>query len=76
MLADINHDGFLNPIDIVYYGMKTRPGVRLLGDNRTGRGSGDDETILVDLYSVDSKVEVLAFTVSIYRCAHPPLATF
>ncbi|MBJ7469921.1 MAG: TerD family protein [Solirubrobacteraceae bacterium] len=34
------------------------------GDNLTGAGDGDDESILVDLSAVPSNVEVLAFTVN------------
>lgn len=37
-----------------------------LGDNLTGGGGGDDEQILVDLASVPSSVEKIAFTVTIY----------
>lgn len=40
--------------------------VKHLGDNLTGGGGGDDEQILVDLASVPSSVEKIAFTVTIY----------
>ncbi|CAM9468081.1 unnamed protein product, partial [Heterosigma akashiwo] len=36
------------------------------GDNLTGEGSGDDETVLVDLDQVPPHVHHLAFTVNIY----------
>ena len=37
------------------------------GDNRTGEGDGDDETISVDLSRVPSAVKSLIFTVSSFR---------
>lgn len=36
------------------------------GDNLTGEGDGDDETILVDLTSVNSKVAHIVFVISSY----------
>lgn len=36
------------------------------GDNRTGQGDGDDETISVDLSNVPADVDRVVFTVSIY----------
>ncbi len=37
-----------------------------LGDNRTGAGDGDDESIVVDLQAVDPKVASLVFVVNSY----------
>ncbi|KZE72259.1 chemical-damaging agent resistance protein C [Paenibacillus jamilae] len=37
------------------------------GDNRTGEGDGDDEQIKVDLSSVPTNVEKIAFTITIYE---------
>lgn len=37
------------------------------GDNRTGEGDGDDETISVDLSRVPANVKSLVFTVSSFR---------
>ncbi|MBR0225710.1 MAG: TerD family protein [Thermoguttaceae bacterium] len=37
------------------------------GDNRTGEGDGDDETILVDLSRVPADVERIVFTATIYE---------
>jgi tellurium resistance protein TerZ len=37
-----------------------------LGDNRTGAGDGDDESIVVDLGAVDPKVTSLVFVVNSY----------
>ncbi len=41
--------------------------VRHSGDNLTGEGEGDDETIEVDLGAVPKNVEWLIFTVNSYR---------
>lgn len=38
------------------------------GDNRTGEGEGDDETINVDLSKVPENVQKIDFTVTIYEC--------
>lgn len=37
------------------------------GDNRTGEGDGDDETIIVELDRVPSNIERIVFTVTIYK---------
>lgn len=39
------------------------------GDNRTGAGEGDDETISIDLNAVPYEVQKIMFTLSIYRGA-------
>jgi tellurium resistance protein TerD len=41
--------------------------VKSAGDNRTGDGEGDDETITVALDLVDSRVNEILFTVTIYE---------
>lgn len=40
--------------------------VKLLGDNRTGEGEGDDEGLIVDLRKVPSDVAKIVITVTIY----------
>lgn len=37
------------------------------GDNRTGDGEGDDETLLVDLAKVPEDIQKIVFTVTIYE---------
>ncbi len=37
------------------------------GDNRTGEGEGDDETIMVDLETVPAEIQKIIFTVTIYE---------
>lgn len=53
--------------ETVYYGKKNYWGVSLDGDNRTGEGEGDDETITVDLEHIDPYIEKIVFAVVIYK---------
>ena len=53
--------------NFVFYGNKQAPGVEHMGDNLTGEGDGDDEVINIDLSGVDSDVEHIYFTVTIYE---------
>jgi tellurium resistance protein TerD len=41
--------------------------VKHLGDSRTGEGSGDDETIQIDLNKVESAVQEIVFVVTIHE---------
>jgi len=41
--------------------------VKLMGDNRTGDGTGDDEVIIVDLRKVPPDVQKIVITVTIYE---------
>ncbi|MDT9593933.1 TerD family protein [Nocardioides zeae] len=56
-------------VDLAFYNnLTTRDGsVRHLGDNRTGDGDGDDETIVVDLTRVPVHVDNLVFIVTSYQ---------
>ena len=51
--------------NFVFYNNKVAPGVEHAGDNRTGTGDGDDETIKIDLNSIEPDVEKIAVTVTI-----------
>lgn len=55
---------------LIYYGHKTSKcgSVHHTGDNLTGQGDGDDETIIVDLKKVPNDVKKLVFVVNIYDC--------
>ncbi len=55
--------------DLAFYNnLITRDGsVVHLGDNKTGSGAGDDETIAVDLAKVYGKVDTVVFLVSSYQ---------
>lgn len=57
------------PVDIAFYNhLQTGDGsVQHQGDNRTGAGDGDDETILVDLTRVPAHVTTIFFIVTSYE---------
>ncbi|MBK3467125.1 TerD family protein [Pseudomonas sp. MF6776] len=59
-------DGSLQPVDLVWFRqLKSQDGsIQHSGDNRTGEGSGDDETIHVDLQRLPAVVQHLVFTVN------------
>lgn len=52
--------------DVVFFNNKVAQGVQLNGDNRTGAGDGDDEIISVDLTKVDSGVQKILLSVTIF----------
>ncbi|MDB9496483.1 TerD family protein [Spirulina major CS-329] len=53
---------------IFYNNLKSPDGaVEHYGDNRTGQGSGDDETIEVNLARVDAAIEEMIFVVTIHE---------
>ncbi|CAA0210506.1 MULTISPECIES: TerD family protein [Gammaproteobacteria] len=54
--------------DFIFYNqLKSQDGsVEHTGDNRSGQGDGDDETILVNLSKVAPEVEKIAITVTIH----------
>jgi tellurium resistance protein TerZ len=56
-------------IDMVYFGQLTsRDGsVRHSGDNLTGEGDGDDESILINLPNLSAEVQSIVVTVNSYR---------
>ncbi|GAA0315531.1 TerD family protein [Kineococcus aurantiacus] len=58
----------LSDAHFVFYNQLASPegSVRHTGDNRTGEGEGDDESIEVDLLSVPAQVEKIVFAVSIH----------
>ena len=59
-------DENLKPVDLVWFRQLTsRDGsIQHSGDNRTGEGDGDDETIRVDLQRLPAVVKYLVFTVN------------
>ena len=62
------HVVFYNSIKKTSSGKPTDPNESVIhsGDNRTGEGEGDDETIEVDLSKVDPRVQAILFVVNIY----------
>lgn len=59
-------DSQLKPIDLVWFRqLQSRDGsIKHSGDNRTGDGDGDDESIRVDLQRLPASVQHLVFTVN------------
>lgn len=53
--------------DITFFGNLTGRGVKHSGDNLTGVGDGDDETIIVDLANVPADVDQILMAVNIYQ---------
>ena len=51
--------------NVIFFNNKTAQGVQLMGDNRTGFGEGDDETIQIDLMQVNPSVQKIVFVVTI-----------
>lgn len=52
-------------LGICFYNNKVVAGIEHKGDNLTGEGDGDDETIMVDLTNLPAGAVKLAFTVTI-----------
>ncbi len=54
--------------DFVFYNQLVSPcgGVRHTGDNRTGEGEGDDESVEIDLDRLAPRVEKIAICVTIH----------
>lgn len=52
---------------ICYFNNLKLPGVTHSGDNRTGVGDGDDETITVDVAALPATCEAVLFGVNIYN---------
>ncbi len=61
----------LSDAHFVFFNNKISPdgSVEHTGDNLTGDGDGDDETIKVDLAAVPAEVEKIVFPVSVYEGA-------
>ena len=52
--------------DFVFYGQPQHPSGALIysGDNRTGEGDGDDETMIVDLNKIPSNIIKISFIIN------------
>lgn len=59
----------LSDAHFVFYNQLTSPegSVRHTGDNRTGEGDGDDESVEVDLLGVPAECDRIVFAVSIHE---------
>ncbi len=62
-------DAARNPLDLVWFRqLKSKCGNILhTGDNRTGHGDGDDESIIVNLAGLSPDVNALVFTVNSFN---------
>lgn len=58
-----------NVVDVVWFRQLTSKdgSIRHSGDNLTGEGDGDDETIAIDLTKLPTNVETLVLTVTSFR---------
>lgn len=63
----IDAQGKSSKEQFVFYNNLTAPGIQHTGDNLTGGGEGDDETIIVTLDEVAASVERIVATVTIYQ---------
>ena len=52
--------------DFIFYNNLSSGGVTHSGDNRTGEGEGDDESVTITLSKVPSSVQKISFTVTIH----------
>lgn len=52
--------------DVIFYNHMECPGVKLLGDNRTGAGEGDDEIISLDLSKISPNITKIVFAITIF----------
>lgn len=57
--------------DLIFYNQPKHPsgGIIHTGDNRTGDGQGDDESVLVELQKLPEAIRSIAFTVTIHEAA-------
>ncbi|WP_290061929.1 TerD family protein [Paraclostridium bifermentans] len=65
-LLDANNK-FNTVSNVIFFNNKQGQGIALSGDNRTGAGEGDDETISIDLDSIDPSIQKIAFVVTIHE---------
>ena len=64
--------------DFVFYGQPQHPSGALIysGDNRTGEGDGDDETMIVDLNKIPSNITKISFLLQQYMMQMKRLQNF
>lgn len=65
-LLDANNK-FNTVSNVIFFNNKVGQGVTLGGDNRTGAGAGDDETINIELDKIDSNIAKIVFVVTIHE---------
>ncbi|MGL6174562.1 MAG: TerD family protein [Cellulosilyticaceae bacterium] len=52
--------------NVIFFNNKQGQGITLGGDNRTGKGEGDDERIHIDLTSINPSIMKIVFVVTIH----------
>lgn len=69
LLLDANDQPVGGTSSLVFYGQQSSPcgGVVSSGDNRTGDGDGDDETVTVDLSKINSEIAKIVLVVTIHE---------
>jgi tellurium resistance protein TerD len=62
-------DKVVSDSHFIFYNQDSSPegSVKYMGDNRTGDGDGDDETIIVELDGVPANIEKIAVCVTIHK---------
>ena len=57
-----------NEKDFIFYGNKVHASgaITSTGDNKTGQGAGDDESVIVDTSKMPANIQKIAFTCTIY----------
>ena len=65
-LLDANNK-FNTVSNVIFFNNKVGQGIALAGDNRTGAGEGDDETINIELDKIDSNIVKIVFVVTIHE---------
>ena len=53
--------------NVIFFNNKQGQGIDLSGDNRTGAGEGDDETINIELDQISSEIQKIVFVVTIHE---------
>lgn len=65
-LLDANNK-FNTVSNVIFFNNKSGRGITLGGDNRTGAGEGDDETINIELDNIDPSIVKIVFVVTIHE---------
>ena len=65
-LLDANNK-FNTVSNVIFFNNKQGQGIALSGDNRTGAGEGDDETITIQLDQISSDIQKIVFVVTIHE---------
>ncbi|EKY28831.1 TerD family protein [Clostridium celatum] len=65
-LLDRNNK-FNDVSNVIFFNNKQGQGIALGGDNRTGAGDGDDETIEINLQNINPSIEKIVFVVTIHN---------